>query len=92
MIRLALLLLLVPAAAHAECAREDRVQMTRLGYSQAQIESLCSVEEDPFPLPEGATANYCVTDSGFCPLIAPEPAGKECTCATQFGPLTGVTE
>jgi hypothetical protein len=94
MIRHAFLLavLMMPAVARAECVREDRDALTRRGYSPAQIEAWCDLDQQPFDPSEDATATYCDTAYGFCPLSAPEPAGGECTCSTPSGPVSGVAE
>ena len=88
----ALLLLLLSTGAHAECTREDRASLARLGYNRAQIDRLCKLGQDYFPPPAGATATYCNTQQTFCPLPAPAPAGTGCTCSSPAGPLPGITE
>ena len=95
MIRLGsvLALLLLSTSAHAECTREDRASLARLGYNRAQIDRLCKLAEDDLPLPAaGATAAYCNTQESFCPLPTPAPAGADCTCNSPAGPLPGITE
>ena len=50
-----------------------------------------------FPAPpgaptSGATAGYCVTTAGFCPLAAATPAGLNCLCQAgtlAYGGTTG---
>ena len=86
-------LLLLSTSVHAECTREDRASLARLGYSRAQIDLLCKLGEDDFPPPAaGATATYCNTRESFCPLQAPAPAGTGCTSSSPAGPLPGITE
>jgi hypothetical protein len=86
-------LLLLSNSAHAECTKEDRASLARLGYSRSQIDRLCKLGEDDFPPPAaGATATYCNTQQTFCPLPAPAPAGTGCTCSSPAGPLPGITE
>jgi hypothetical protein len=95
MIRLGLLLLLLllaPAAARAECQREDRAAMARQGYTPPQINAVCDLTEDDFPEPAAGTAAYCETDNGFCPLATPTPIGTPCSCATQYGAVSGVAQ
>jgi hypothetical protein len=86
-------LLLLSTSVHAECTREDRASLARLGYSRAQIDLLCKLGEDDFPPPAaGATATYCNTRESFCPLPAPAPAGADCSCSSPAGPLPGTAE
>ncbi len=94
MIRLGsvLALLLLSTSVHAECTRDDRASLARLGYSRAQIDRLCKLREDDFPPPAGATATYCNTPETFCPLPTPAPAGTGCICSSPAGPLPGITE
>jgi len=89
---LALLLLLLPAAAQAECTREERAAMARIGYNREQIDRLCRLGQDAFPPPAGGTATYCDTQEGFCPLEVPAPVGVPCTCGSSAGPRPGLTE
>lgn len=87
-----LAVLMMPAVARAECVREDRDAMTRMGYSPAQIESWCDLSQEQFDPSEGGAATYCDTVYGFCPLPVPEPVGGECSCTTPSGLVSGVAE
>ncbi|MGH6928982.1 MAG: hypothetical protein ACREEV_11740 [Dongiaceae bacterium] len=89
---LLLLLLLAPATARAECQREERAAMARQGYTAPQINAVCELTEEDFPEPAAGTAAYCETGDSFCPLDAPTSIGTPCTCATQYGTVTGVAE
>jgi len=45
------------------------------------------------PAAAGPSANFCVTDAGFCPLAAATPAGQNCICQAgnlMYGGTTGV--
>jgi hypothetical protein len=85
-------LLLLSTSAYAECTKEERASLARLGYGRDQIDLFCRQGQDYFPPPAAGTATYCATQETFCPLATPAPAGTGCTCSSPGGPLPGIAE
>ena len=46
-----LVLLMAPAAAYAECASEDRIELAQMGYTEAQIDAQCNSGQNAFAPP-----------------------------------------
>jgi len=89
---LLLVLLLAPAAAHADCTGEDRVDMVQMGMTDEQIDAICNIRPEAAGPTRDGDAFYCDTTDGYCPLPDAAAPGVACSCDTAYGPVPGVTE
>jgi hypothetical protein len=87
-----LVLLTAPAAAYAECASEDRIELAQMGYTEAQIDAKCNSGQSAFAPPQDSAAGYCATQYGYCQLPYSAPVGSSCSCDSQYGPIPGVAQ
>lgn len=89
---LLLVLLLGSGAARAECTDEDRTDMMQMGMSSEEIVTLCSIRPDAGDPADQDRAYYCATADAYCPLARATAPGRDCSCDTAYGPVSGVTE
>lgn len=94
MLRYALLpvLLLGSGVARAECTEEDRTDMLQMGMSNEEIVTLCRIRPEAGGTPDEDRAYYCATADGYCPLARATTPGRDCSCDTAYGPVSGVAE
>src|SRR5690349_19325721 len=68
------------SSAESACSSRDRIDLTKAGYSKAEIDTLCEQQTDPtMPPPvmgvlfgEGQArwVQWCTTPQGRCPLFS----------------------
>ncbi len=88
------------------CSTQDRIDLSKAGYSRVEVEGLCEQEANqPTPPPvmgvlfgEGQAQwlQWCVTPQGRCPLFSEAvgyyPIGFPCNCYMPWGFYAGTAQ
>jgi len=73
--------------AHSICSKQEVQQMRMGGMKDYQINRICGQNN----VPQQPMTNICQTPQMWCRLNQFGYVNSSCWCATQYGPVTGVT-
>lgn len=86
-----LLLLLYANVVSAYCTEDERERMRNSGFSDVQIQRICSGDANSAPGAQPSQlSNICQTPNMGCILNQTGAVGTSCWCTTPYGPVQGI--